>query len=93
MDAGTDWIADIDEGIRDTFINVHYDSMDEHLGLMLAGTVTFSSITEKNINSDKFALTFDMPILLESIAGLWGLDYLQNLEDDNNLHAVLMEWD
>ena len=93
-DAGKDFIEVIvDKTIRDTFINVHYDSMKEYFGLMITSTVPFLAVKDKSMDFDRFGITVDLPMLYESIAALWGFDYMQNLDDENNLHAVLMEFD
>ena len=88
--AGSDWISSV---MRNTFINVNYDSMNRQIGVMLTASMPFFAVSSQTLGFDKIGFTLDMPILLNKSAFLLGVDYMQNLEDDKNMRAILLECD
>lgn len=93
-DAGTDWIVEaIDKSIRKTFIDVDYNMKNEYMALIVSADIPFSVITDKSFSVNKMGLGLEMPFLFNSIASLIGIEYLQNLENGNNLHSGLFEID
>ena len=99
QDSGTDWTDVVAEAIVDTlirkpFIDVDYSHMKHHyIALIASADIPFSTITGKSLNINKVAFGLEMPVFLDSIAMIIGLDYLHNLEAENNLHGGLFEVD
>lgn len=97
QDAGTDWISSVvdavDKGMRKTFIDVNYNMRHDYIALLACVDVPVSSITDKSITSTKMGFGLEMPFLYETVAVNLGLEYLQNMEDANNLHAGIIEFD
>lgn len=97
QDAGTDWISSVvdavDKGMRKTFIDVNYNMRHDYIALLACVDVPVSSITDKSITPTKMGFGLEMPFLYETVAVNLGLEYLQNMEDDNNLHAGIIEFD
>ncbi|MGP1511967.1 MAG: hypothetical protein ACTTIT_05565 [Treponema sp.] len=96
--AGKDWTEVVVEAITDTlikkpFIDVDYRSMHSYIGLLTSINIPFESIKDKNITPNKMSFSLEMPCLMENGAMIIGLDYLQNIDDKNNLHAGLFRFD
>ena len=91
----TDWLTEaVDKTMRKTFIDVDYSHMiNEWIVLMLSADVPFSALSDQKVDLNKIGFSLEMPMLLDSIAGFVGLEYLHNLEDENNIHAGLFEFD
>jgi len=94
-DAGKNWLTEaVDKTMRKTFIDVDYSHMiNEWIVLMLSADVPFSALSDQKVDLNKIGFSLEMPMLLDSIAGFVGLEYLHNLEDENNIHAGLFEFD
>ena len=92
MDAGMEWLIDpIDKAMRKTFLDVDYSGMGEYEAVLVSSTIPFSATSEQNFTTDKIGFGLVLVSLLENVAGGCGLEYLHNLEDGQNLHAVLLE--
>ena len=87
-DAGAEWVTKI---FNKTFVDVDYGDMDEYNAMMLSVDVPYTVITDRVIQADKFGFSLDTPLLTEIAAMLVGFAYLHNAENENNLHAVLVE--
>ena len=90
-DAGTDWVTKI---LEKTFIDVDYSYMNtDWIAFMLSADVPVSALIDQKFDLNKIGFALEMPMLFDSIAGIVGLEYLHNLEDENNIHAGLFEFD
>ena len=88
---GGDWLGSI---MQKAFIDVDYSYMpDKWTVIMLSADLPVYDLAEKNAGMDKMGFALEIPILYDSIAGIAGLEYLQNREGDNNIHACLIELD
>ena len=99
QDSGTEWAVVVAEEIVDTlirkpFIDVDYSRMKhDYLAFVVSADIPVSSITEKSFSLNKMGFSLEMPVFLDSIAMIIGLDYFHNLEAENNLHGGLFEVD
>ncbi|MCR5613777.1 hypothetical protein [Treponema sp.] len=92
LDAGTDWIVGVvDKALRKTFIDVDYKMKNQYLAFLASVDIPFTVITDKAISAGKMGFSLEMAPLYNNIAMFWGLEYLHNLENNNNLHSAILE--
>lgn len=94
-DAGIDWISDAVVNAMDkTFLHVDYSKMkNTYISLLATADIPVSAFTEKTFNINKIGFGLEMPLMLDWTASVIGVEYLHNLDDENNLHAGIFEID
>ena len=88
-DAAPDFIGEL---FKKIFEDVDYKEMDTYAALLISADLPFSVIKNKEIDFDKIGFALEVPILWDVTAAMLGLEYLQNLEEENNIHALLLDF-
>lgn len=88
-DAAPGFIGELFEKI---FEDVDYKEMDTYVALLISADLPFSVIKNKEIDFDKIGFALEVPFLWDVTAAMIGLEYLQNLEEENNIHALLLDF-
>lgn len=94
-DAGSDLISDFVDSVFDKlFFDVDYSSMNTEWDVfMFSVDFPVSAFTDKKIDIKKIGFAHEAVKLLDDRAFFGGIEYMQNLEDENNIHAGLVECD
>lgn len=92
-DTGTSWIDAFDKAMRKTFIDVDYGFNKDYIALVASVNTPFVSITNKSLTANQMGFTLDMPMFFDSIAGIIGLKYLRNVDDDHSINGGLFTFD
>lgn len=94
-EAGIGWliIDAFDKTMRKTFIDATYDFNKDYIAFLASVNVPFSSFADKSLSVNRMAFSLDMPIILDSFAGIYGLEYLRNVGDNYNINGGLLNID
>lgn len=92
-DAGTEWITEaLANALDKTFLHVDYSNMNNtYIAFLATVDIPFSIFSDNSLILNKIGFGVEMPLMLDWTASLLGVEYLHNLDDENNLHAVIFE--
>ena len=89
-DAGTDWLT---KALTETFIDVDYSGMDYGAAFIFSANIPFSAIPDKEVTVNKMGFSLELATFLFDYALFFGIEYMQNLQNGNQLHGGVLTFD